>query len=58
MTRLCILLALCLLLPLLAACGSAPEEIVLSPLDPAETPTLSRRDPSTCIMNGANATAR
>ena len=46
MKRLCILLALCLLLLLLAACGSAPEEIVLSPLDPAETPTLSRSESS------------
>ena len=44
-----ILLAVCLLLPLLCACGSAPEEIVLTPLDPASTPPLTKSEQSVQI---------
>ncbi len=44
----CILFLLCLLLllPLLAACGAAPDEIRLDPLDLAQTPALTRSDRS------------
>lgn len=40
---------LCLLFPLLTACGGGSEEILLSPLDEAELPPLSRSERSVRI---------
>lgn len=45
MRRLCALFCLlCLLLPLLAACGAAPDEIRLEPLNQASTPPLAQSE--------------
>ena len=41
-----LLLLFCLLIPLLAGCGGEPEEIILAPLDPAATPTLTHSERS------------
>ena len=41
-----ILSLLCLLLLLLAACGAAPDEIRLEPLEPAPSPVFTRSDRS------------
>lgn len=44
-----LILTLCLLLPLLAACGGSTEEILLTPLDEAGLPPLSRSERSVRI---------